>query len=300
VSRSSILGHFYLRRALRLLPVFYVTLAVLVALDILDMRESWPWHAAYLSNVYAFWTGNLSIFWTLAVEEQFYLLWPLLLMVTPRRWTLALAFGMIAASTLFKIGWVLSGAQNPYSYTLLFSNMDLLGAGAVLAILSFRDRSNDFAWLRRRSVATGFAALALVCMVTAVFLWWRFGSGHVRTLTLNLTTGVFYGWLVACAAKGFTGWLGAVGSFAPLRYIGRISYGIYVIHNFLPHIVRHPAVQSWTGELSRGEMGLIVVPLAFLLPALSWHLMERPIQRLKDRIGYDEAKGIGRPGNVPI
>src|SRR5687768_802438 len=55
VSRATTLKHFYLRRVLRLLPVFYVTLLVLVVLDIGDMRESWPWHAAYLSNMYAFW-----------------------------------------------------------------------------------------------------------------------------------------------------------------------------------------------------------------------------------------------------
>src|SRR5689334_19608758 len=81
------------------------------------------------------------------------------------------------------------------------------------------------------------------------------------------------------------GWAGKVASFGPLRYIGRISYGIYVIHNYLPHILKKPEVVAFNGELSRAQTGMIVIPLSFILPMPSWHLMQRPIQRLKDRIG---------------
>jgi peptidoglycan/LPS O-acetylase OafA/YrhL len=294
-SRSAILKHFYLRRALRLLPVFYVTLVFLAIFDIAGMRESWPWHAAYLSNMYAFWGGKLSIFWTLAVEEQFYMIWPLLVMITPIRSMRVLCLSAIAAGWLFKVAWLTLDMHNPYSYTLLISNMELLGMGGMLAVLSFRGHSNDFTWLRPQKVRIGLALAGIAGMTTAVTIWTIYGGGTARFITLNLTTSIFYGWLVILAAKGFPGWIGRIASLRPLRYIGRISYGIYVIHNFLPAILEKPEVVALTGDLSRAETGMIVIPLSFLLPMLSWHLMERPIQQLKNRIGGNPRLETAQP-----
>src|SRR5262245_48027521 len=70
--------NFYARRFLRLMPIFYVTLFALVLLDIRTLSDSWPWHAAYLSNVHIAFGGEKTVFWSLAVEEQFYLVWPFL------------------------------------------------------------------------------------------------------------------------------------------------------------------------------------------------------------------------------
>lgn len=294
-SRSTILKHFYLRRALRLLPVFYVTLAVLTIFKIGDFRESWPWHAAYLSNMYAVWGGKLSIFWTLAVEEQFYMVWPLLVMITPIRSMRLLCLSAIATGWLFKAAWLAFDMHNPYSYTLLISNLELLGMGSLLAVLSFRGHANDFTWLREGRAKVGLALAGIFGMTTAVSIWMIYGGGTPRFITLNLTTSVFYGWLVILAARGFTGWIGTIASFWPLRYIGRISYGIYVIHNFIPAFLEKPEVIALTGELSRAEMGLIVIPLSFILPMLSWHLMEKPIQQLKNRIGRDQRLEARQP-----
>jgi peptidoglycan/LPS O-acetylase OafA/YrhL len=300
-SRATILKHFYLRRALRLLPVFYVTLLVLAIFNIDDLGESWPWHAAYLSNMYTFWGGKMTVFWTLAVEEQFYLIWPLLVMVTPIRSMKALCISAIAAGALFKVGWLALGLSNPHSYTLLISNLELLGMGGLLAVLSFRERPNDFAWFRQRRARIVVTTAGILGIGTAIAIWATYGGGVPRFLTLNLTTSLFYGWLVILAASGLPGWAGKVASFGPLRYIGRISYGIYVIHNYLPHILERPEVVAFTGELSRAQTGIIVIPLSFILPMLSWHLMERPIQRLKDRIGGrpEQRDEVGRnPGEA--
>jgi len=252
-SRATILKHFYLRRALRLLPVFYVTLFVLAVFNIDGMGESWPWHAAYLSNVYAVLGGKLAVFWTLAVEEQFYLIWPLLVMITPIRSMKALCISAIALGWSFKVVWLALDVHTTYGYTLLISNLELLGMGGLLAVLSFTDRPNDFTWFRQRRARIGFAAVGIAGMGTAVAIWLIYGGGLPRYLTLNLTTSVFYGWLVILAANGFSEWAGKVASFGPLRYIGKISYGIYLIHNFLPHILEKPEVIAFTGALSRAE-----------------------------------------------
>jgi peptidoglycan/LPS O-acetylase OafA/YrhL len=157
--------------------------------------------------------------------------------------------------------------------------------GGLLAVLSFRGRANDFAWFGQRRARIAVTVAGILGIGTAVAIWAIYDGGAPRFVTLNLTTSFFYGWLVILAASGLPGWVGKVASFGPLRYIGRISYGIYVIHNFIPHILEKPEVVAFTGELSRAQTGMIVIPLSFILPMLSWHLMERPIQRLKDRIG---------------
>ncbi|MFN7977685.1 MAG: acyltransferase family protein [Vicinamibacterales bacterium] len=88
-SRPAAIGRFFARRALRLFPAFYTVLACAWIADVPLARATWTWHASYLSNVYiaglAAWQGHFSHFWSLAVEEQFYLLWPWIVVWMPTR-----------------------------------------------------------------------------------------------------------------------------------------------------------------------------------------------------------------------
>src|SRR5262249_12031366 len=87
--RSLVLKQFYIRRFLRIFPVFYVVLSVALLMDATGIRSTWMWHAGYVSNIYFYlhgWLGSLSHFWSLAVEEQFYIVWPLFILVIPSRW----------------------------------------------------------------------------------------------------------------------------------------------------------------------------------------------------------------------
>jgi len=80
---------FYARRALRIFPLFYFVLAAAAVLNIGPVRDTFAWHATYLSNIYFYlrgdWHGSVSHLWSLAVEEQFYLVWPLLILCAPER-----------------------------------------------------------------------------------------------------------------------------------------------------------------------------------------------------------------------
>src|SRR5262249_40880734 len=83
------LASFYARRFLRIFPLYYFALAVVLLAGVQEARDGAAWHLAYLSNVYGVrqgWLGSLAHFWSLAVEEQFYLVWPALVLSLPRPW----------------------------------------------------------------------------------------------------------------------------------------------------------------------------------------------------------------------
>ena len=134
------LRQFYLRRALRILPAFYATLFVAAALNMGSTRPTFWWHFFYASNFLLAWRGTwldlVTHFWSLAVEEQFYLVWPwLVLFVSPRRLPLLIIIGCVLGPlTRLTSLWLAPG--NLIAATVLTpSCFDQLGAGALLAWL---------------------------------------------------------------------------------------------------------------------------------------------------------------------
>jgi peptidoglycan/LPS O-acetylase OafA/YrhL len=217
--------------------------------------------------------GTESVLWTLAVEEQFYLLWPLVLVVTPRRWLVPVAIAMILLAQMSKIAALPFGER--VSFYLLPWQLDVLGAGCLLAILSFRNgRRNQFEWFteRRRTI---LAVAAWASISLAVLDWYVNGGGLTRYLFVNPLSAVFFAWLTLMTARGWTGWMGMIFGNPVLQYIGRISYGIYLVHNWMPDIV-----EKFLGPLPKYQAAPIVVFLTFGVCALSWRYFEQPMIRL--------------------
>ena len=283
---------FYVRRLLRLVPAFYAVLFALVALNISPIAESWPWHAAYLTNVWIALGNPSNVFWTLAVEEQFYLLWPFAIVLTPRRYLLAVSVSLIGGSLLFKLAVLLFGFSTKATGGLLPANLSLLAFGCILAILSFRHgKANCFDWYTG-TVAKTITAIAWISIAAAVITWAIFGkSSLVRYFTVDILCGVFYAWLIVEAARGFRGWIGWVLDSSVLQYIGQISYGLYLVHNWMPRVV-----EKLLGPLPTVIAGPIVLASTFAICILSWHLYEKPFLSLgrvlqKGRAATGEAAG---------
>jgi peptidoglycan/LPS O-acetylase OafA/YrhL len=101
-----LLRHLYIRRLLRLAPLFYADLLIAVLLNVPTFRESWAWHVVYASNFYQWFHGQGgwgSHLWSLAVEEQFYLFWPLILIFMPRYLRRSVMVLMLIAAPLFRL-----------------------------------------------------------------------------------------------------------------------------------------------------------------------------------------------------
>ncbi len=133
---------FYIRRTLRIFPLYFLVIFLLYLANKEIFEGKVLWYLTYLPNILFFrqkaWPGMLSHFWSLGVEEQFYLVWPLLIFTVKERWLKYLCPGIVLLSLAFKI-WLFDRYNPFFSYNDLLTmyNFDAFGIGAILAYLPF-------------------------------------------------------------------------------------------------------------------------------------------------------------------
>ena len=302
------MGSFYIRRALRIFPAFYVTLLLAWLGDVPLVRESLAWHLAYLSNAWIFvgdrWPGSISHFWSLAVEEQFYLAWPWLIVFAPRRWLLPAILGSVAAAPAFR--WMLAadGQRESMLAILTPGCLDSLGMGALLALrhgVGSAGLKPGPPLSRAMQIANGgpgFSRAVIAALVGLIALLIAEATGSALPLPLiaikQTLQAVVFAWIVLRAAEGFDGTLGRFLSAGPTVYLGQISYGLYLAHGFAGELLATFGISS--ASLPEPFRLLTLAGVTFVAASLSWHLMERPINALKDRLPYGTP--ASQPGRV--
>jgi len=305
------LTRFYTRRAYRLMPAFWllalvgftwvVVLGIGTAGERDEFLDSLASSMLYVNNYAqvvsqstgAGWLGHT---WSLSLEEQFYLLWPLLLILLCRRRWLArrlpavLVCG-VGAVALWRYLLVASGAPGTRTYFALDTRADALLVGCALAAGLRAARPGDgahgevapaSAWQRRLDRATpllplvGTAALGLlaVATLTAPSAW---GPGPTSLSYGGYTVvALLAGAVVLAVEQGArTSWLFRALAAPPLAWLGRISYGFYLWH--------FPVVAHWGKDLTRAfgrwPAVLVVGVISVALAAASYYLVELPVQR---------------------
>ena len=301
---------FYARRFLRIAPLYYAVLLLAWIAGIPYMREAAGWHAAYLSNVYftriGAWQGPLSHFWSLAVEEQFYLVWPAVILLVPQRSLIRAVVLVTAIGPLYRAVGELVGLSQMALWTMPFTALDALGFGALLGVLADPSRASGGA-RRAPGLAAPAAAevgrslvvprwLAGAAAVSAALLAWYLAAWVERPAKLvwlmdrglgELAWTVIFGALVLGAARGFGGAVGRCLRWPPLAYLGRISYGVYLIHLFVPMFLpRALAAVGLAYPASEGYRFVYLTAATIALASLSWALYERPLNRLKRWVPY--------------
>jgi peptidoglycan/LPS O-acetylase OafA/YrhL len=280
--RTFALRSFYARRFLRIFPLYYLVLCVLFVMNLAPVRETIFWHLASLSNFYFLhhhgWHGPISIFWTLAVEEQFYLFWPAVLLFVPKRavpWAIA---GLFATGIASRLLLPLMFPDTPLLIVLPNMNFAAFGIGAFLAFA--KERPDLMKFIPYAALGFPFFVLALVIRATGRL---SYGPAELEYVAMILA----YGWLVAKATPDCRGVLGAVLSLPPLVYLGRISYGVYMLHNF-SHIPVRMAAQFFGLPLMHSGLIAALLQLATTIIAagLSWRYFESPLNSLKRYFPY--------------
>jgi peptidoglycan/LPS O-acetylase OafA/YrhL len=328
---GQMLRQFYIRRFLRIFPLYYGVIAVLFAVNYNEgFRERVGWHLAYLSNVlfslHDYPRGAVPAerhFWSLAVEEQFYLVWPFVILFTPRRfipWAIALA---IAIGPAWRIvvqwnewNWGLS-KRSLMDQWMTPGCLDLLGMGALLALLSLPQYGLSRYWRAFVETSGVIGIPLLIIYITMAGLGdlpWTIDA------TPYLPTALAGACLVGLAARGFAGPVGWVLQCRPMVYTGRISYGLYVLHMFVPALFSWALVQLGMAggmkELATSTASLFastdagvtaLVPwmkfayatlATYVVATASWYAFEAPINGLKRHFEYDaKRKSRDAPGD---
>lgn len=284
--KKHILKQFYVRRSLRIFPLFYFVIFLAALLNIQPVRATILWHLAYASNFYfalrGAWNGPISHLWSLAVEEQFYFVWPWLMLFVPRKLLLSCIIGAIALAPIYKIIGTIVGLNSLLLAIIMIACLDSLGIGALLAYFRYAKPSafNEFT---RHPYCNWLGVLFLLIIALTVNDKGRIAVGVINSLFSSL----FFGWLIYKASLGFGGIIGKLLEWKPLLFLGKISYGLYVYHNFMPGLV--PNFLHWLNIPwpENGALQFFLLATATVLVATcSWFLIEQPINNLKHRFEY--------------
>ena len=271
---QSYFSYFYARRVRRILPPYLLLMVVSSLLFGLGWAHYWRWYAFFATNIGDALNqsghDSLNILWSLAVEEQFYIFWPFVVLLLPER---ALA---IVAAALIVIAPILRAIATPWFhsfwpiYYLTPFRMDPLAAGALLAILVRRD-SLALEPLKIPAMGAFFAALAALA-------WLHLHNPRFRAEDTPLSNAMLYSIsLVLCTAIVVIALQsrGLVQRFLSnplLVYVGTISYTIYLIHLTFLYAV-------WPHVHSRIESAAVALVLTLVYASATWFLFEKRLTR---------------------
>jgi peptidoglycan/LPS O-acetylase OafA/YrhL len=308
--RSSFaLRQFYIRRFLRIFPLYYTTLALAAFMDISPVKETIAWHIPYLSNIYfsiqGKFHGSVGHFWSLSVEEQFYLLWPWLILFLSQRLLLTTIIMLIGIAPLFRLVSTISGVNLVAIWVLTPGSLDTLCLGALLAYLKYHE--NELRISKKHLLF--FFLLTGILMTVVLPILFHVNANSLFVSTLGDTgRGLIFTCLVAAAANGFKGLVGKALESGPIVYLGKISYGIYLIHAFMPEIAHRMVDRFGLSDYGSPLAIAVFSTVATIVVAtISWQVLEQPMNDLKRFFQYapkvpeprGNANAIWPPGLSP-
>lgn len=271
--RTKYFFNFYARRVLKIWPLYYALLFFMfVLVPLLRPTEgafifikSHPWQS-YLFFVQNFFVkgvgaGPLGLTWSLAIEEQFYLVWPLLVFLIPKKYLGYVLGALVAGTVILRAILFVKGYDPLYLYINPFCRLDGLASGALLA-LWHRSESYDLKHERTMIIAATCAGILGVAI---------FGLSNPVSCYLFFS-------VVFVALVAFATWQNApkMLSWRPLAFIGTISYGLYLLHVVAYDVLRSTRL----GQLGWAS-AFIMIAFALFLATASWYCFEKPILALK-------------------
>jgi peptidoglycan/LPS O-acetylase OafA/YrhL len=288
---------------LRIFPLYYGTL--IIAFVVLPVFHALPvsfeqeyqhqaWFWLYLSNWYTGAVQGFPHYWSLALEEQFYLLWPFLVYRCSAKRLIAICGGIAVASYFFRLGMRWKDIEPDVIYISSLCRMDALALGAAIAVIA-REPS-WFAKLRERTGALLIAAMAIALPAAIVTHGFERSSFYGQTIGYGVLS-IIFALIVLAAALADTqqraiAWR-AVLTSKPLRTLGKYSYAMYLFQRPLHKLLGEPiALKLGISVGSSPLMAFLYVAamtlLTLALAMLSYRFIETPFLRLKGRFVADQ------------
>ncbi len=286
--------NFYARRSLRIFPLYYTALAIVILITPLlaylklQGTANPAWIAIYATNFVISWNGLgsfgvLDHFWSLAVEEHFYFIWPAVVFYLSRKKVMMVAVAFFLISPILRILTMDGSDYLPIaSYMATPMRMDSLAAGAFIALL-VRGPKGVETWVRPAMIVACTAFVIFFAMVH-----FRHSKDH-QDLVLG-TVGLsvlwaFFGSVLILALK----WrpLESMMKLPILRWFGKYSYGLYVWHPIIFMLVFHNdaarRIRHGSGLMPELASAAVALTVMFAVTLLSWHLWEKQFLKFKHR-----------------
>jgi peptidoglycan/LPS O-acetylase OafA/YrhL len=293
---------FYMRRVLRIFPLYFAFLGFVFLLVPAVLKPNpvagvtAAWYLSYLQN----WKPNygasdpfLGHFWSLAVEEQFYLVWPAIVLLVHRVALVRLCSVLAVAGLICRILLTSAGADVEAIYRATPCTIDSLVLGALVA-LAVRDEQLK-EWVARACRYTLIISAACVAAIAAAAgPLWQSPLQHTAGMT---ALAVLFATVVFSVSAGAAGAGHRLLTYGPLRSIGKYSYGIYVFHMLPNRIVYQAVGNSLAGRpvilaiLAKAVYVVAMFVLVYLLAFLSYRLFESRFLALKQYFSYRASRG---------
>jgi len=298
--------NYYIRRFLRIFPVYYAFLfACLIAgpmifgrkqfmFDFLHIQTAptslWFYGTNIVMTIQQSWCfGYLSHLWSLAVEEHFYFVWPIVIALLAPKRVMQLAFGLIGASTVARLILGFGMHEGIATRVNTLCNMDCIAAGAVVALYMMNRDKEECALMSKRLLWT--AGLLFPIFAVASFI--NTESSAVFCPTLG--------------AIGFSGLViktvldpNSCRLFAHdfMKLVGKYSYGLYLFHYPVIYLIAQHCVKSnWPAVAIFATIALMSWAIVAPIAVLSFHFFETPFLKLKDKFEY--FKAADEPAKTP-
>ncbi|MEE8451941.1 MAG: acyltransferase [Thermoguttaceae bacterium] len=325
-STSRYFRNYYARRVLRIFPLYYALLiacfvviprlSLLSTADCSRISADQPWYWLFCSNLkiamdgspsFGFVSGLAALTWSLAIEEQFYLMWPLLVFACRRTTLLRICAVMVVGALALRVGLILADVPRASIYVLTPCRFDGLALGAAISLVLRGQIDPE----RIRSIARKVLVVSGVAL-GGIFTW--YGSLHAglaitQSLGLTLLAFLFGALLTLAVLSSPENRIVRIANMRGLRIFGKYSYAIYLLHQLvfagIERAIPPSDLSRWLGSGLPAYFGcLIVVSALSLLAAMaSWYLFERHFLRLKRFFEYSPKSppvgGQRQPGHAP-
>jgi len=299
------IARFIYRRSLRIFPIYFLLLIIGLIFNISNLKVLWPWLISYTPNIYIMikgqWLGTWDHLWSLAVEEQYYLIFPYFIIFFKKKNYISLFFIMISIgifSRLIFYVFVSHDIQEKFwmiSYVNPISAIDCFGLGGLLAYYYHYDY-NFYLKIAQKNY---LLVITTFTLFISLFLshYSKYTYDNLWFSVLERTfSALFAFYLIAQALLEKTNFLGKFLENKVFVYLGSISYGIYLYHNLVFNYYHQSGNTIW-GFLSNSSSYFKLINSEFIilkfliniilligLASFSWFYIEQPINRLKNKL----------------
>ena len=294
-NRPDYYRNFYARRMLRILPLYYAALIVLFVVPYLvsvpgienyriPLRDQLPYWF-YVQNFQPLpprFAGLAWHFWSLAIEQQFYLVWPIVILKTSRTTALKICVGLVLMSILYRVFGNLEGVGQ-YVVFPTPARLDGIAIGSAIALIM--RGSSGLEPLRRR--LTGIFLLSVAFIATFIVLDYFPVDRRPMSHLYFTFTGLFFGSLLIYAIHAGNSAGARIMKSPALAFFGKYGYGLYVLHVPIVAISYQlkltPQTFAWIPSQLVGSLIYVLTMIGLSTGAalLSWHLWEKQFLKLK-------------------